>query len=85
MNKIKDILNRTIKQFDIILIRRGKYHNFFIGIYKGKSCFYLDGNFITHSCPEQCYIVENPNEKELQIRDNIMKELGLILKERKEG
>lgn len=76
---MKDILGREIKDGDLCIgmaIGRDS-RGMHIGVFQGSSVVYLSYNekFLHKSCTSNTYIIENPTEKELEIKNKIQKML----------
>lgn len=83
---MKDLLGRELKDGDMCIgmaIGRNS-HGMHLGIFQGSSVVYLSYNekYINKSCTSNTYLIENPTEKELEVRDKIQKLLDEEAKER---
>lgn len=83
---MKDILNRELKDGDLCIgmaIGRDS-HGMHIGVFKGQSVVHLsrDEKSISKSCTSNTYLIENPTEQELAIKDKVEKLLAEEEKER---
>lgn len=84
---MNDILGRELKDGDLCIgmaIGRNS-HGMHIGIFKGSSVCYLSYNkkHVDKSCTSNTYLIENPTEKELEIKNKVQKLLDEEEKERK--
>ena len=77
-----DVFSRPLRQYDLILAKEGS--NFLsVGLYIGKSCTRLNWkNEIEKSAPQYCYLLENPTDREEEIRNKILTKLGLKMEEK---
>lgn len=83
---MKDLLGRELKDGDMCIgmaIGRNS-RGMHLGIFQGSSVVYLSHNeeYINKSCTSNTYLIENPTEKELEVRDKIQKFLDEEVKER---
>lgn len=83
---MKDLLGRELKDGDMCIgmaIGRNS-PGMHLGIFQGSSVVYLSYNeeYINKSCTSNTYLIENPTEKELIVRDKIQKLLDEEAKER---
>lgn len=83
---MKDLLGRELKDGDMCIgmaIGRNS-HGMHLGIFQGSSVVYLSYNeeYINKSCTSNTYLIENPTEKELAVKDKIQKLLDEEIKER---
>lgn len=77
---MKDTRGRQIKQGDIVVAPRKASRSGaakpLLGVYIGKSVRYLiergDGYTVEFGNPNYCYIIENPTNEELAIKDRII-------------
>lgn len=74
---MKDILGRELKDGDLCIgmaIGRNS-HGMHIGVFQGSSVVYLSYNekSINKSCTSNTYLIENPTEQELVIKEKIQK------------
>lgn len=74
---MNDILGRELKDGDLCIgmaIGRNS-HGMHIGIFKGSSVCYLSYNdkYVYKSCTSNTYLIENPTEEELEIKDKVQK------------
>lgn len=81
---MKDILGRELKDGDLCIgmaIGRNS-HGMHIGVFQGSSVVYLSYNekYINKSCTSNTYLIENPTEQELIIKEKVQK----LLKEEEE-
>lgn len=82
---MKDILGREIKDGDMCIgmaIGRNS-HGMHIGVFQGSSVVYLSsysGGSLNKSCTSNTYLIENPTDQELEIKEKILK----VMKEQKE-
>lgn len=69
-----DILNRNIKDYDLVVGKgTGRYvHGMSLGVWLGKSMFDADGSRRSMS---DVYLIENPTEKELEIKNVILEKI----------
>lgn len=84
---MNDILGRELKDGDLCVgmaIGRNS-KGMHIGVFKGSSVVYLSFNeeYINKSCTSNTYLIENPTEQELTIKDKIQKLLIAEENERK--
>lgn len=84
---MNDVLGRELKDGDLCIgMAIGRRSNgMHIGIFKGASVVYLSKNetFLNKSCTGNTYLIENPTEQELVIKDKIQKLLTEEENERK--
>ena len=74
---MRDLLGRELKDGDMCIgmaIGRNS-PGMHLGIFQGSSVVYLSYNeeYINKSCTSNTYLIENPTEKELEVRDKIQK------------
>lgn len=84
---MNDILGRELKDGDLCIgmaIGRNS-HGMHIGIFKGSSVCYLSHSekSVNKSCTSNTYLIENPTEKELEIKNKVQKLLNEEENERK--
>lgn len=84
---MEDILGREIKDGDLCIgmaIGRNS-SGMHIGIFQGSSVAYLSYNeeYVNKSCTSNTYLIENPTEMELAIKDKVQKLLDEEENERK--
>lgn len=84
---MNDILGRELKDGDLCIgmaIGRNS-HGMHIGIFQGSSVCYLSYSekSVNKSCTSNTYLIENPTEKELEIKNKVQKLLDEEEKERK--
>ena len=82
---MNDILGRELKDGDLCIgmaIGRNS-HGMHIGIFHGSSVVHLSYGGISKSCTSNTYIIENPNEQELEIKEKVQKLLDEEENERK--
>ena len=82
---MKDILGRELKDGDLCVgmaIGRNS-HGMHIGIFQGSSVVHLSYGGISKSCTSNTYLIENPNEQELAIKEKVRKLLDEEENERK--
>ena len=84
---MKDILGRELKDGDLCIgmaIGRNS-HGMHIGVFQGSSVVYLsyNDNYLNKSCTSNTYLIENPTEKELEIKEKVQKLLNEEENERK--
>ena len=85
---MKDILGRELKDGDMCIgmaIGRDS-RGMHIGIFQGSSVVYLSYNeeYINKSCTSNTYLIENPTEKELEIKQKIQKLLDEEAEDKKQ-
>ena len=85
---MKDILGRELKDGDMCIgmaIGRDS-RGMHIGIFQGSSVVYLSYNeeYINKSCTSNTYLIENPTEKELEIKQKIQKLLDKEAEDKKQ-
>lgn len=84
---MNDILRRELKDGDLCVgMAIGRYSNgMHIGVFQGSSVVYLSYNeeYIHKSCTSNTYLIENPTEQELAIKDKIQNLLIAEENERK--
>ena len=83
---MRDLLGRELKDGDMCIgmaIGRDS-RGMHLGIFQGSSVVYLSYNeeYINKSCTSNTYLIENPTEKELEVRDKIQKLMDEEAKER---
>ena len=83
---MKDLLGRELKDGDMCIgmaIGRNS-RGMHLGIFQGSSVVYLSHNedYLNKSCTSNTYLIENPTEKELKVRNKIQKLLDEEEKER---
>ena len=83
---MRDLLGRELKDGDMCIgmaIGRNS-PGMHLGIFQGSSVVYLSYNeeYINKSCTSNTYLIENPTEKELEVRDKIQKLMDEEAKER---
>ena len=83
---MRDLLGRELKDGDMCIgmaIGRDS-RGMHLGIFQGSSVVYLSYNeeYINKSCTSNTYLIENPTEKELEVRDKIQKLMDEEVKER---
>lgn len=81
---MSDILGRELKDGDLCIgmaIGRNS-HGMHIGVYQGASIAYTshNGAYLHKSCTSNTYLIENPTEQELAIKEQVLK----LLKEEEE-
>lgn len=80
-----DILGRELKDGDLCIgMAIGRYSSgMHIGIFQGQSVAHLSGGgkYLSKSCTSNTYLIENPTEQELAIKDKIQK---LLIEEENE-
>lgn len=79
-----DILGRELKDGDLCIgMAIGRYSSgMHIGIFQGQSVAHLSGEkYLSKSCTSNTYLIENPTEQELAIKDKIQK---LLIEEENE-
>ena len=81
---MNDILGRELKDGDLCIgmaIGRNS-HGMHIGVFQGSSVVYLSYNekYINKSCTSNTYLIENPTEQELVIKEKVLR----LLKEEEE-
>lgn len=81
---MNDILGRELKDGDLCIgmaIGRNS-HGMHIGVFKGSSVVYpsYNGTYLNKSCTSNTYLIENPTEQELAIKEQTLK----LLKEEEE-
>ena len=74
---MRDLLDRELKNGDMCIgmaIGRNS-SGMHLGIFQGSSVVYLSHNekYINKSCTSNTYLIENPTEKELEIKNKIQK------------
>ena len=74
---MRDLLDRELKNGDMCIgmaIGRNS-SGMHLGIFQGSSVVYLlhDETYINKSCTSNTYLIENPTEKELEIKNKIQK------------
>ena len=84
---MKDILGRELKDGDMCIgmaIGRNS-HGMHIGVFKGSSVVYLSRSELSvyKSCTSNTYLIENPTEQELVIKEKVQKILEEEENERK--
>ena len=84
---MKDILGRELKDGDLCIgmaIGRNS-HGMHIGVFQGSSVVYLSGSetYLNKSCTSNTYLIENPTEQELVIKEKVQKLLTEEENERK--
>lgn len=85
---MKDVLGRELKDGDMCVgmaIGRNS-SGMHIGVFQGSSVCYLGGyhdDYINKSCTGNTYLIENPSEQELEIKEKIQKLLDEEENERK--
>lgn len=84
---MKDILGRELKDGDLCIgmaIGRNS-HGMHIGVFQGSSVVHLSYNekYINKSCTSNTYLIENPTEQELVIKEKVQKLLKDEEEERK--
>ena len=82
---MKDILGRELKDGDLCIgmaIGRNS-HGMHIGIFKGSSVVHLSYGGISKSSTSNTYLIENPNEQELAIKEEVQKLLDKEAEERR--
>lgn len=82
---MKDILGRELKDGDLCIgmaIGRNS-RGMHIGIFQGSSVIYTshDGEYLNKSCTSNTYLIENPTEQELIIKEKVQR---LLLEEENE-
>lgn len=82
---MKDLLGRELKDGDLCIgMAIGRESNgMHLGILQGKSVVYLsyNGEYLHKSCTSNTYLIANPTEEELEVKDKIHK---LMLREAEE-
>lgn len=83
---MRDLLGRELKDGDMCIgmaIGRNS-HGMHLGVFQGQSVVYLSYNeeHLNKSCTSNTYLIENPTEKELEVRDKIQKLMAKEMKER---
>ena len=83
---MKDLLGRELKDGDMCIgmaIGRDS-RGMHLGIFQGSSVVYLSYNeeYLNKSCTSNTYLIENPTEKELVVRDKIQKLMDKEAEER---
>lgn len=71
----RDILGRELKDGDLCIgMAIGRHSNgMHIGIFQGSSVVHLSYGGISKSCTRNTYLIENPNEQELAIKEKVQK------------
>ena len=83
---MKDLLGRELKDGDMCIgmaIGRDS-RGMHLGIFQGSSVVYLSYNeeYLNKSCTSNTYLIENPTEKELVVKDKIQKLMDKEAEER---
>jgi hypothetical protein len=73
-----DILGRAVADGDLIIKPQKGFNGAVleIGVKKGKSLWYLDYGQLKHCTVGSCYLIKNPNEKELEIKSKILEAMN---------
>lgn len=83
---MKDILGREIKDGDMCIGMAigGNSRGMHIGVFQGSSVVYLSGDeqYINKSCTSNTYLIANPTDEELEIKNKIQRLLAKEASER---